>query len=71
MRLYHFTTARYALEAIRDQRLKVARIASLNDPFDVMATGGRQMTIEINRLGSGSNSISAQLTQTLSRSVRH
>lgn len=34
MRLYHFTNERFGLEAIRDHRLKIARIHELNDPFD-------------------------------------
>lgn len=36
MRLYHFMTARFGLEAIRDSRLKIARIEQLNDPFEFL-----------------------------------
>lgn len=36
MRLYHFTSERFGLEAIRDERLKIARINELNDPFDFL-----------------------------------
>ena len=34
MRLYHFLKAEHALSAIRDQQIKIARIAELNDPFE-------------------------------------
>ena len=34
MRLFYFTTERFGLEAIRDSRLKIARINELNDPFE-------------------------------------
>jgi|SRR5665213_878107 len=36
MRLYHFMRAKYALQAIRRQRLKIARINELNDPFEFL-----------------------------------
>lgn len=36
MRLYYFSSERYALEALRDKRLKIARINELNDPFEFM-----------------------------------
>jgi hypothetical protein len=36
MRLYYFTTERYGLEALRDRRLKIARIDQLNDPFEFL-----------------------------------
>lgn len=36
MLLYHFTSSRFGLEAIRDKRLKIARIAELNDPFEFL-----------------------------------
>ena len=36
MRAFHFTAAGYALENIRHQRLKVARIMDLNDPFEFL-----------------------------------
>jgi Protein of unknown function (DUF2971) len=34
-RLYHFTSARYGLEDIRKQRLKIAQFDDLNDPFEL------------------------------------
>lgn len=34
LRLYHFLNEQYGLEAIRERRLKVARIDELNDPFE-------------------------------------
>lgn len=36
LRVYHFTSARYALEDIEYGRLKVARFADLNDPFELL-----------------------------------
>ncbi len=33
-RLYYFTSERFGLEAIRDQRLKVSRFDEANDPFE-------------------------------------
>ena len=36
MRLYHFTSEHFGLEAIRDSRLKIARINELNDPFEFL-----------------------------------
>lgn len=36
MRLYYFTSERFALESLRDKRLKVARFTELNDPFDFL-----------------------------------
>ncbi|MFC5842664.1 DUF2971 domain-containing protein [Aminobacter ciceronei] len=36
MRLYHFTTEQFGLVAIRDRRLKVARVMELNDPFEFL-----------------------------------
>jgi hypothetical protein len=37
MRVYHFTSAKYAVEDIQNQRLKIARINELNDPFELLA----------------------------------
>ncbi|MCL1526844.1 DUF2971 domain-containing protein [Xanthomonas nasturtii] len=34
MKLYHFLRQEHGLSAIRDQRIKIARIAELNDPFE-------------------------------------
>lgn len=36
MRLYHFTNQKYGLRAIKDRRLKIARINELNDPFEFL-----------------------------------
>jgi hypothetical protein len=36
-RLYHFTSAEYAISNIVFKRLKVARFSSLNDPFEMLA----------------------------------
>lgn len=36
MRVFHFTTAPFALKSIQYQRLKVARIMELNDPFEFL-----------------------------------
>ena len=36
LRLYYFTSERYGLEAISDNRLKIARINELNDPFEFL-----------------------------------
>lgn len=35
MRVYHFTTAQYGLEDIAKQRLKIATLQDLNDPFEL------------------------------------
>ena len=37
MIVYHFTSAEFALKALRDRRLKIARINELNDPFQLSA----------------------------------
>ncbi len=34
MIVYHFTSSEFALRALRDHRLKIARINELNDPFE-------------------------------------
>lgn len=36
MRLYHFTSQNFGLLAIKDRRLKIARINELNDPFEFL-----------------------------------
>jgi len=36
-RLYHFTTAKFALDDLRNRRLKIARFDDLNDPFELKA----------------------------------
>lgn len=42
MRLFYFTSERFGLEAIRDKRLKLARISELNDPLEWLAAGGNK-----------------------------
>ena len=37
MRVYHFVCQRFGLESLEQRRLKIARIAELNDPFEWMA----------------------------------
>ena len=37
MRLYHFTSQEYGLEALRKRRQKVARVDELNDPFELLS----------------------------------
>lgn len=37
MIVYHFTSPEFALRALRDRRLKIARINELNDPFEFCA----------------------------------
>lgn len=37
MRGYHFLCEKYALAAIRDRRLKVARLSEMNDPFELLS----------------------------------
>jgi DUF2971 family protein len=34
-RLYHFTTAKYALDDLRNKHLKIAQFDDLNDPFEL------------------------------------
>lgn len=36
MRLYHFTSRKFGLLAIKDRRLKIARVNELNDPFEFL-----------------------------------
>ena len=37
MIIYHFTSAEFAVKALRDRRLKIARINELSDPFQLCA----------------------------------
>lgn len=37
MLIYHFLSTNWALEAIRNQRLKVSKFDKLNDPFELYA----------------------------------
>src|SRR5215470_3036284 len=34
-RLYHFTTAKFAMDDLRNRRLKIAQFDDLNDPFEL------------------------------------
>ena len=36
MRVYKFLNAKYGLEALKNRRLKIARISDLNDPFELL-----------------------------------
>jgi hypothetical protein len=36
VRLYHFTKQEFGVRALRDRRLKIARISELNDPFEFL-----------------------------------
>ena len=38
MIVYHFISSEFALRALRDRRLKIARINELNDPFEFYTT---------------------------------
>lgn len=38
MIVYHFTSSEFALKALRDRRLKIARINEMNDPFQLRAS---------------------------------
>lgn len=42
MRVFHFLKRGYGLDAIRDRRLKIARLANLNDPFEFMSLSLRE-----------------------------
>jgi hypothetical protein len=37
MRVYHFISAEHGLDSLRRQRLKIATISELNDPFELLA----------------------------------
>jgi len=37
VRLFHFLSARHALQAINKQRIKIAKYSEMNDPFELMA----------------------------------
>lgn len=45
MRLYHFTSLKYGLQALRKRRLKIARINELNDPFEFLGWNLRDREI--------------------------
>ena len=36
LRAYHFTSAKHALDDLRNSRLKIATIEDLNDPFELL-----------------------------------
>ena len=59
MRLYYFTSQQYALESLRDKRLKLARFSELNDPFDNigLALKRRKDRANINRFKVHHNKI--------------
>jgi hypothetical protein len=42
MRVYHFLKRGYGLDAIRDRRLKIARLNNLNDPFEFFSFSMRK-----------------------------
>jgi hypothetical protein len=44
MHLYHFTSAKWALEDIRRRRLKIATLDNLNDPFELRAVAIRDQS---------------------------
>lgn len=44
MRLYHFTSAKWALDDIRRGRLKIATLDNLNDPFELRAVAIRDQS---------------------------
>ena len=45
MRLYHYLSAKHALEDIRCSRLKVARLDDINDPFELWSSGQRNKKV--------------------------
>lgn len=57
MRVYYFTSATYAIQSIERTRLKLARLADMNDPFELMALEGRtkEERVQLNDLKSDLN----------------
>ena len=56
MRLFYFTSERFGLEAIRDKRLKLARISELNDPLEWLATRGNKFDRKLlNKIKNSAN----------------
>ena len=45
MRLYHFLSQEFGLQALRNQTLKVSRFDNLNDPFELQAAGSKQRSV--------------------------
>lgn len=43
MRAYHLTSEKYALQSMRDFRLKLALLEDMNDPFELMALEARSL----------------------------
>lgn len=74
MRLYHFMTEQFGLEAIRDSRLKIARIDQLNDPFEFLGLSlpGRENRQNREVLGKWKQALSEQSgVICMSRTWRH
>ncbi|MGX0890930.1 hypothetical protein AB7M22_002938 [Pseudomonas sp. ADAK2 TE3594] len=44
-RLYHFTTAEYGIQNIQRERLKIARVMELNDPFEMHSFDVKDRTL--------------------------
>lgn len=42
MRAYHFLPRKFGLDALRNKRIKIARLAELNDPFELAPPGNSQ-----------------------------
>ncbi len=59
MIVYHFTSSEFALRALRDRRLKIARINELNDPFEFCAAGSTNADTRI-RLETFMNQVNEQ-----------
>jgi hypothetical protein len=55
MRVYHFLSAKYGIEDIQRRRLKIARIGSLNDPFELLgvASDDPEIMVEYKSLKNG------------------
>jgi len=45
VRLYYFTSAKYAFSNLEDSRLKVARFSDTNDPFELMGLVLREESV--------------------------
>lgn len=59
MRLYYFTTAEHGLAAIRDRRVKISEIQSLNDPFEFMSAnlGQRKVRAHVKRIKQNASKV--------------
>lgn len=71
MRLYYFTPEKYGLMALRNRRLKIARIDALNDPFEFLAWNiqNRRFRARIRKWKASKNAALGLLC--LSRDWRH